>query len=118
MDGTALAARTILVLEDEPLIALEIADLMRDAGAAVLHASYIRDALLLVEHPHLSAAILDFKVSDGDAGIVCERLNSRAIPFVVYSGFEDVDARCHAGIHLAKPASSVELVATITRLLS
>jgi DNA-binding response OmpR family regulator len=63
----------------------------------------LRDALALADHPDLSAAILDFGLRDGDAGPVCERLNRRGIPFVLYSGYENAVAR---GVTLRKPGDS------------
>lgn len=117
MSQAALVGHLILVLEDEPLVALEIVESMRHAGASVLTARRVCDALKLAEHPDLSAAILDFGLKDGDAGIVCERLSARQIPFVLYSGYTHVDEVCRKGIQLLKPATPVELVATVARML-
>jgi DNA-binding response OmpR family regulator len=117
VDRAVLAGELILVLEDEPLIALDIIDSLRNAGASVLSAHCLRDALPLAEHPDITAAILDFGLSDGDAGVVCGRLNARNIPFILYSGYQHVNDACHRGIHISKPAGSGEIVATLARLL-
>ena len=112
-----LAGRCILVLEDEPLIALEIVACLREAGASVFSARCLRDALPLADHPDLTAAVLDFGLRDGDAGAVCERLSTRDIPFVLYSGYVHTHAACRKGTHLRKPASRDELLAALSHLI-
>lgn len=114
MDSADLVGQSILVLEDEPLIALDICEALKGAGASVFVANCLRDALALADHPDLSAAILDFGLSDGDAGPVCERLKRRDIPFVLYSGNENAASR---GVTLRKPATQAALVETLARLL-
>jgi CheY-like chemotaxis protein len=108
-----LSGRSILVVEDEPLIALDIVDCLRWAGAAVLTAYNVKDGLRLAEHPELSAAVLDFVLSDGDGEPLCERLTQRAVPFVLYSGYRPGNGACGRGVHLAKPASREILLSTI-----
>ena len=90
---------------------------LRGAGASVFTAHCLHDALPLADHPDLSAAVLDFGLSDGDAGGLCERLSVRSIPFVLYSGYQHGHAGCRNGVHLAKPASSAELIGAVARLL-
>src|SRR5947207_3439383 len=55
-----LAGRCILVVEDEPLVCLDITRRLQDAGAKVFAASHVEKALRLAEHPELSAGVLDF----------------------------------------------------------
>ena len=40
----------------------------------------------LASLPDLSAAVVDFRLSDTDP--VCERLNALAIPFVLYTSYQ------------------------------
>jgi DNA-binding response OmpR family regulator len=117
MDSATLVGQSVLVVEDEPLIALDIVEGLKGAGASVFTAHCLRDALALADHPDLSAAILDFGLSDGDAAPVCERLNKRDIPFVLYSGCEHPDAAWHRSATLRKPATRSALVETLARLL-
>jgi DNA-binding response OmpR family regulator len=117
MASTPLTGHSILVLEDEPLIALDIANCFRKAGASVLSAHNLCDGLRLAGHPDLSAAIVDFGLNDGDGTAVCERLNELGIPFVLHSGYSHVDDGCRAGLVIPKPARPTELVITIARLL-
>ena len=113
-----LAGRVILVVEDEPLIALDIQQAFENAGARTLLARTLAAALSAVEDPALSAAIVDHALGDGDSSDICHQLNARNIPFVTYSGFSKVDGACAGGDHVIKPESTSVLVTTITGLLA
>lgn len=118
MGSESLAGRSILIVEDEPLIALDIAEGFRAAGASVTTAHQLRDGLRLAGHPDLSAAILDFGFNDGQGTELCERLKQRGIPFVLHTGYQHVGDACHAGVLIPKPAAAKELVSVVARLLA
>jgi CheY-like chemotaxis protein len=81
-----LAGRVILVVEDEPLIALDVVKALRAAGARVLSAGYMESGLCTTEHPDLSAAVIDLHLGDGSGTTVCKRLRERSVPFVIHTG--------------------------------
>jgi DNA-binding response OmpR family regulator len=112
-----LAGHAILIVEDEPLVALDIADAFREAGASVLTASKVQDGLRFAGHPDLSAAMVDFGLSDGEGTALCERLKARGIPFILHSGYTHIHEACRAGVVIPKPADPVVLVATVLRLM-
>jgi DNA-binding response OmpR family regulator len=114
----SLKGRVILIAEDEPLVALDITLAFEDEGAWVIRAHTVNEALLGVEDPSLSAAILDHAFSDGDSSKVCERMKERNIPFVTFSGYDHPNDGRHGGVHVKKPASSSLLVATVKGLLT
>ena len=113
-----LVGRVILVIEDEPLIALDIQQAFEDAGAKTVSARTISAALLAIEAPGLSAAIVDHALGDGDSSELCQRLKERKVPFVTYSGFAHLEGACAGAQHVNKPASPAVLVATVTGLLA
>ena len=117
MPSTSLAGRSILIVEDEPLIALDIATILEGVGAQVVQAQTLRDALVAVEDASLSLAILDHALGDGDSSRLYGRLNERNIPFVLYSGYTRVDGLGGRGVHLQKPASAAVLVSTVEGML-
>jgi response regulator RpfG family c-di-GMP phosphodiesterase len=86
VETTVLAERCILVVEDEPLISLEITARLQEAGARVLSASYLEKALGLAECANLAAGVLDFDLGKADSTQVCWKLASRQIPFLFHSG--------------------------------
>jgi hypothetical protein len=54
-----LVGRLVLVVEDEPLVALDVADCLKAAGAQVIIARTLADALRESASANLSAAVLD-----------------------------------------------------------
>jgi DNA-binding response OmpR family regulator len=83
----AFATRSILLLEDEPLVALDVELMVRqaDLGQTVLLAS-CEEAEDWLESHSPNAAVLDIHLCDGDCSVVAQILVNRGIPFVVYSG--------------------------------
>jgi DNA-binding response OmpR family regulator len=112
-----LTGRVVLVVEDEPLIALDIAQAIEAAGARAISTHSIAAALRAIEDPSVTAAIVDHALGDGDSSQICERLSERNIPHVVYSGFPSIDGVCAEAPHVSKPARPSMLVATVAGLL-
>ena len=77
----------ILVAEDEPFIALDVALAVEDAGGEVAGpAASVREALALIESLPIVAAILDVNLADGDISPVAERLIIAGIPVILQTG--------------------------------
>ena len=53
-----------LIVEDEPLIVMDLTQALERTGAAVTSTNTLKHALLLVEHDGLSVAILDHALGD------------------------------------------------------
>jgi DNA-binding response OmpR family regulator len=109
--------RSIIVIEDEPLIALDSIEAFREAGADVTMTTTLKQALILVEHDGLSCAIVDHALKDGNSTRLCERLKERNIPFVMFSGLDEFKGAC-AGTLVPEPASMDVLTAAVEKLLS
>ena len=62
---TALVGCTILLVEDEPLVALDIADALKSAGADVVIARTLKDAVYEAMASTLTAAVIDHAMHDG-----------------------------------------------------
>jgi DNA-binding response OmpR family regulator len=96
MRSTArLSARSVLVVEDEPLIALGLKELFEDEGAKVDIACTPKDALRLVNEVAFSAGVLDFGSAGDVKAPLCGALRARAIPFIYYTGYADLDHTTH-----------------------
>jgi DNA-binding response OmpR family regulator len=111
-----LAGRLVLIAEDEPLIALDLTLAFEDEGAWVTRARTVDEALLALEDPALSVVILDHAFNDSDSLRVYARLKERNVPFVTYSGYDDLGRG--GGVHVKKPASMSVLVAAVRDLLA
>jgi DNA-binding response OmpR family regulator len=112
-----LAGRSILIVEDEPIIALAIQGEFEAAGARVVLKRTLQTALVAVEGDAPSAAVLDHALGDGDSSQLCERLKERDIPFVIHSGYSKLDGACKDGVLMPKPAHPEVLVTTVAGLL-
>jgi DNA-binding response OmpR family regulator len=113
----SLTGRSLLIVEDEPIIVMDITQALEESGAEVTTTNTLRHALLLVEHDGLSAAILDHAVGDGNSSLLCARLKERGIPFLIYSGFEQIEGACKGAPHISKPASNKVLLAAVEALI-
>jgi DNA-binding response OmpR family regulator len=116
MIGQSLDGRSIRLIEDEPLIAMGIAEELEKRGARVETAYTLHDAINAVEADGLSAAILDHGLRDGDSTSLQVRLEDRHIPFVIYSGYAQSDKRNSAPF-VEKPAEIGVLLGTLEALL-
>ena len=77
----------ILIAEDEPFIALDVALAIEDAGGEVAGpAASVKEALALIESLSIVAAILDVNLADGDISPVAERLLVAGIPLIIQTG--------------------------------
>lgn len=117
MLSPTLEGRSILVVEDQPLIALDISQAFEATGADVTTTNTLKHALILVEHDGLAGAILDHALGDGESSLLCSRLKQRGIPFMIYSGFPTVGGACEGALHIQKPATQQALVAAMEGLL-
>ena len=117
MEHPALRGRSILVVENELLIAMDIVRALEDAGANATMTTTARHALLLIEHDGLAGAIMDHGLADGDSTNVCARLKERGIPYVSYSGYEPVKGAGVDAPHIMKPASMGVLMSAMEKVL-
>lgn len=88
MPGTDqyLAGLRVLIVEDEPFIALDLAFGVEEAGGVPLGpASSVAQALRLIENELPDAAIVDVDLPDGKIGPVLAVLRPR-VPVVVHTG--------------------------------
>jgi ActR/RegA family two-component response regulator len=98
----------ILIVEDEYVIATELAGQFEEAGAEVLGpVPSIKGALGYVQRPGVvQGAILDLHIRDGLVFPVADELGRRNIPYVFYTAYsrEVIPVRHRAAERLLKPA--------------
>jgi DNA-binding NtrC family response regulator len=80
-----LAGSWILVVEDEPLISLDMAATFESAGANVLSARTVAEAVGQIGQDDLSGAVLIPGWAPRCVGAL-RRLRARGIPFMFYTG--------------------------------
>ena len=81
-------ALRVLLVEDEPLIAMDFEDALIAMGLMVLGpAGSVADALDLLQDPDIDGAFLDVNLRGERATAVADALSARNIPFVFTSGY-------------------------------
>lgn len=118
MTRPTLEGRFILIVEDEPLIVMDMTNALESTGAAITSTNTLKHALLLVEHDGLAGAILDHALGDGDSSALCARLTERGVPFLLYSGYNHITGPCAGAPYLAKPATHESLVAAVNAMIN
>ena len=106
----------ILMLEDEPLILMDLEFAAEDMGAKAFCASNVADAMAILDGTEpIHTAVLDVTLKDGETCVpVARALEQRRIPYLLHSG--DLDrqnetVRALAAELVAKPASADRVIA-------
>jgi CheY-like chemotaxis protein len=111
----------ILIVEDQPLIALNIEDVIRETGGGVVgSAARLCDALTLIETAPWDVALLDVKLAQGEAVYpAAERLQAKGVPFAFLTAWDgEIDARYSDVPVLRKPFSEAELESCLQMLMA
>jgi len=114
----ALRGRSIFIVEDDCVTAMDLAETLSAAGAEIVGpAGTIANAFeLLRRGPQLDIALLDIEVEGAFVFDVADELVKRKVPIVFTTGYErsEIPARFHAARHCEKPVG----IAAIARTLS
>ena len=116
----ATTGRRVLVVEDEPLIAMEIAQTLLEAGYDVIGpANSVVRALALIEQSGCDAAVLDTNLGTDTAEPIARELIRRGTPFIATSGYahEQQPEIMRTAPLLSKPLKPGILIAEIERCL-
>lgn len=114
--------RTILIVEDEPLVAFDLADLVEDHGGVVAGpVPTVEEGLTLADARQPAAAILDANLEDRDVTELALALIARGTPFVIYTGtgLPEALARLHPDLPVVmKPAQSRLVIEALDNRIS
>lgn len=105
----------ILVLEDEPIIAFALEDILIEEGARVELVQSQEQAAALLDSRSFHCAILDVNVHGEKSYPIAERLQSMGIPIVFATGYgKTIHPESFEGIPtVTKPYSPQEIVGAI-----
>ena len=118
MNETTGSVRVLLV-EDESIIAMMVASVVRSLGFKLVGpAARLDHALALVAEGEFDCAILDINIRGGDTYPVANLLIERDCPFVMASGYSNVTIPPHLldQTRLTKPYSIDALEGELMRL--
>jgi PAS domain S-box-containing protein len=85
--NTPLQGQRILLVEDDPLTALQLHEALDSAGAEIAVATTLQDASDLADE-NLAAAVLDVNLDGEMSHPVAERLIARKVPVVFATGYD------------------------------
>lgn len=120
-NGHALFGRKILVVEDDPIIGLDIAGILDARGAKVIGPLMSTESALEALSERPDAALLDINLGRETSEDVAERLSELGVPHIVLSGQVDSGdlGPAFAGTPvIAKPFDERQLVDALAALLA
>jgi len=112
-----LSACRILVVEDEPIVALEVVGILEQQGATVVGpAGSLAVARRLIADSQIDCAVLDVHLGDESVAPLVRELDELKIPFVFATGYPEGDMsplwRAHPIVR--KPMNPPELIHAVT----
>src|SRR5450755_1510642 len=111
----------VLLVEDDVLVALDIAQQIADAGFEVVGpATSVAKAVALIAERGCDVAVLDVNLGHETAEPIAERLRARGTPFVVLTGYsiEQLPSGFHGAPVLSKPIFPAVLLAALQQCFS
>lgn len=83
-----LDGRRILVVEDEPLLAMLLEDVLGEQGAVVVGPAFnLAQGLALAERVELDGAILDINLGGQESFPIADVLDARSVPFLFATAY-------------------------------
>jgi DNA-binding NtrC family response regulator len=115
----SLAGMSILIVEDEFIIGMMLSEeIARAGGTPIGPIASVAGALKAIESRSVDAVILDAKLVDGSGADLAVCLGQRRIPYVVISGYDEVNlpTGLRGASFVAKPLSLPLLMQAIESL--
>lgn len=117
-----LMGRSVLLVEDEAMIALDMEQTLTAAGLRVLGpAASVNSALRLIARERPDAAILDLDLGGELVTPVARTLRDLGVPFVLATAYNHLrggEAEFSGVENLGKPVASVRCVEVLGELLA
>lgn len=108
----------ILIVEDEALIALDLAAAVEDLeGTVIGPVASVVEALAILQHQFVAGAVLDANLVDRDITPVAVLLAQHAVPFVVHTGTGLPSALRTSHPHLPVVMKPAQAATVLTQLL-
>lgn len=119
---THILGRSVLVVEDEALVALDMEETLKAAGLHVMGpAASVAEAMALLEAGTPDAAILDLNLRGELVTPVARKLREIGVPFVLataYNHLRSDEEQAFSGVaNLGKPLASARCVEMLGEIL-
>ena len=105
MTANAQKRPRVLIVEDEPLVLMELEYTLTDLGYSVVKAQDLVTALILAQKSEVDVAILDVSLGGVTSEKIADLLQKKGVPFVLVSGYTDegIPERHRNRLRVAKP---------------
>lgn len=117
-----LHGQSILIVEDNALIAMNLEDMLRDAGGTVgWSVATVGEAKEVAQSGAITSAVLDIMLDDVEVWPVARILADRNIPFVFSSGHFEQDTlppEWRENQIVPKPAGAKDIVAALLHAIA
>ena len=109
----------ILLVEDDPIIGLDLLETLEGAGARVVGPAYnLPSALALLGSTPVDAAVLDNLIMDGDSGPVADLLTKVGVAFLFHTSHRGTLRERYPAVPIVdKPSRPGELVRAVKALV-
>jgi len=111
-------ATRILIVEDEPILALNYASILEDTGCEVIGpVSTISKGIKIIEREHIDGAVLDIDLGGVPVDPIVTALQQKGIPYIFVSAFPDRIGPYKDAVFLEKPCTAAELIKAVNALV-
>jgi DNA-binding response OmpR family regulator len=113
--------RRILLVEDEPMIAFALEDMVLELGYDVVGPAHrLNEALELAREADFNAAVLDVNLNEEPSFPIADLLRERGIPFLFATGYAEGGVGWNGGqaTVIAKPYSLEQLGRALEQLIA
>ena len=112
-------SKTVLVVDDEMLIALDIQAQLAELGHHTVVAPHLAGALQALDRSPVDLVIVDWHLRDQVATPLVEVLKARGVPFIICTGsaLEELSGLFPSVPVVPKPFNTDQLLASVSRAL-
>ena len=118
---SSLTGLRVLLVEDEPIVAMLAEDLLDAIGCVVAATvATVADAQAAIESLSFDIAVVDINLGGEDGLVVATTLSERGVPYLITTGYDGQGtAESHpAAIVLTKPYLLADLEAALERCVA
>lgn len=117
---SALSGQSILVVEDEMMVLMNIEMALQDEGCTATSAGTVEAALALIANTSFDAAMLDVNLRGENSYPIADALAALGVPFIFSTGYGESEdfPRFGGRTVLHKPYVQSDLIAALCSLIS